>query len=69
MRCRCVVAGTQVIETEVPSHEDIEKNGLVSRIFVVDCEDLDAGAVWEFDLPYHLPYGLHSGFLNWEHMK
>jgi len=64
----CVVVGTQVPET-VPSHEDIEKNGLISRIFVVDCEDLDAGAVWEFDLPYHLPYGLHSGFLNWEHMK
>jgi carotenoid cleavage dioxygenase len=65
----CVVVGTQVPETDVPSHEDIEKNGLISRIFVVDCEALDAGAVWEFDLPYHLPYGLHSGFLNWEDMK
>ena len=68
--CYVVVAGTQVPETEVPSDEDIANNNcLLSRIFVVDGENLDAGAVWEFDLPYHLPYGLHSGFLDWEHMK
>jgi hypothetical protein len=57
-------------EPHVPSEESIaNENVLTSRVFVVDGDDFDAGSVWEFDLPYHLPYGLHSGFLNWEYLK
>jgi Lignostilbene-alpha,beta-dioxygenase and related enzymes len=69
--CYMVAIATYVPETpHVPLEEEIAKdNVLTSRVFVVDGDNFDAGAIWEFDLPYHLPYGLHSGFLNWEHLK
>jgi carotenoid cleavage dioxygenase len=69
--CYMVAIATHVPEEpHVPSEESIaNENVLTSRVFVVDGDDFDAGSVWEFDLPYHLPYGLHSGFLNWEYLK
>ena len=61
-----VVVATQVPEP-VPSWDDIaEKNVLKSRVFVLDGEDMNAGPVWEFDLPYHVGYGLHSAFVEWD---
>ena len=64
-----IVTATKVPDI-VPSENCIaNKNVLDSRVFVVDGDNLDSGAVWEFDLPYHLPYGLHSAFLDWDKMK
>jgi len=68
-----MVVGTKVPLMEnnvVPSIECIANDNVVlSRVFVLDGDNLNDGSVWEFDLPYHVPYGLHSAFLDWKHMK
>lgn len=47
-------------------HEDL---ALRSQMLIFDGNDLDAGPVYALDLPYHVPYGLHSSFLEWDKMK
>jgi carotenoid cleavage dioxygenase-like enzyme len=54
----------------VPLWDDIaRKNVMKSRIFVLDGDQLDDGPVWEIDLPFHMPYGLHSSFVEWKVLK
>lgn len=58
------------VPEEVPSWEEIEQdNVLRSRVVLLDTENLGAGPVWTMDLPYHVPYGLHSHFLEWDKLK
>lgn len=65
-----VIVGATRVPNETPDESSIaHKNVLSSRVFVLDGDDLDAGPAWEFDLPYHLPYGLHSTFLSWDKLK
>lgn len=39
-----------------------------SKVIVLDGDRLDE-VVFAWDLPYRVPYGLHSMFLDWEKMK
>ena len=48
---------------------DYDGSSLTSKVFIVDGGDLDAGPVYSATLPYHVPFGLHSGFIEWKHMK
>lgn len=41
---------------------------LVSRVVLLDGNQLENGPVWQCDLPHHVHYGLHSMYLNWESM-
>jgi carotenoid cleavage dioxygenase-like enzyme len=62
-----------LISTFVPdgfnSWRDIPDALLKSRVLVFDGDQLDQGPVWQCDLPYHVPVGLHSAFLSWDCMK
>ena len=49
--------------------KDYDGSPLTSKVFIVDGDDLDAGPVYSATLPYHVPVGLHSSFIDWEHMK
>lgn len=48
---------------------DYDASPLQSKVFLLDGDDLDKGPVYTATLPFHIPYGLHSGFVDWEHMK
>jgi Retinal pigment epithelial membrane protein len=39
-----------------------------SKVVVLDGDNLDK-VVFALDLPYKIPYGLHSMFLDWDNMK
>jgi len=41
---------------------------LRTQLLVLDGDDLTVGPVSSVDLPYHVNYGLHSQFLEWEKM-
>ena len=68
--------GTYVlmIATQVPegiSFQQVATGAarLRSQVLVLDGDDLNCGPVCTLDLPFHVPYGLHSAFLKWEKMK
>ena len=48
---------------------DYDGASLVSKVFILDGDNFDDGPVYSATLPHHVPYGLHSGFIDWEHMK
>lgn len=52
--------------TSWQSKEDIAK--LKSQVLLLDGDRLEDGPVWSAELPYHVPYGLHSCFVDWETM-
>jgi carotenoid cleavage dioxygenase-like enzyme len=54
------------IATYVPPEES--GGPLLSRVVLLDGDQLDQGPVWQCDLPHHVHYGLHSMYLNWESM-
>jgi carotenoid cleavage dioxygenase-like enzyme len=65
-----------IIATHVPvgvSWMDVTTNydeaTLTSKVMILDGDDLDAGPVYTAALPYHVPYGLHSSFIDWKHMS
>lgn len=39
---------------------------LKSQVLLLDGDRLEAGPVWSCDLPHHVPYGLHSCFVEWD---
>jgi carotenoid cleavage dioxygenase len=61
-----------LVATHVPNgtlwqnKDDLE--ALKSQILLLDGDRLDMGPIWTADLPYHVPYGLHSSFVQWETM-
>ena len=42
---------------------------LKSQVLVLDGGRLADGPVWSADLPHHVPYGLHSCFVEWDKMQ
>jgi carotenoid cleavage dioxygenase-like enzyme len=58
----CVPKGTSW-----QSHEDLK--ALKSQILLLDGDRLEMGPVWTADLPYHVPYGLHSSFVKWDTLQ
>lgn len=62
-----------MVATNVPkgtswqSKEDL--TALKSQVLVLDGDRLEDGPMWSADLPYHVPYGLHSCFVEWDKMK
>jgi carotenoid cleavage dioxygenase-like enzyme len=62
-----------LLSTFVPdgfdSWRDIPDSALKSRVLLLDGDRLDSGPVWQCDLPYHVPVGLHSAFLPWDCIK
>lgn len=48
---------------------DYDGSPLTSKVFLLDGDDLDVGPQYSASLPFHVPYGLHSGYIDWEHMK
>ena len=46
-----------------------EENSMKSRFLILDGDNISDGPVATIDLPHHMNYGLHSMFLDWEHMK
>jgi carotenoid cleavage dioxygenase-like enzyme len=59
-----------LIATHVPkgtlwlNKDDME--ALKSQILLLDGDDIDMGPIWTADLPYYVPYGLHSSFVPWD---
>jgi len=53
--------------TSWQSKEDLAK--LKSQVLVLDGDRLEDGPVWSADLPYHVPYGLHSCFVGWNTLR
>jgi carotenoid cleavage dioxygenase len=49
--------------TSWQSQDDLK--ALKSQILLLDGDRLEMGPVWTADLPYHVPYGLHSSFVKW----
>ena len=49
--------------------KDFDKSSMTSKVFIVDGENMNAGPVYSATLPFHVPYGLHSEFIDWEQMK
>ena len=67
-----------LIATHVPegvSWDQVEKDDnndaalVQSKVMIVDGDNLAAGPLYSATLPHRVPYGLHSGFLHWDHMK
>lgn len=65
-----------LIATHVPAgvtrrdvSRDFDGCSLSSKMFIIDGDDLDAGPVYSATLPCHVNFGLHSGFIDWEHMQ
>ena len=48
---------------------DYDGSSMQSKVFILDGDNVDAGPVYSATLPFHVPYGLHSGFIDWKHMK
>eukprot|EP00797_Seminavis_robusta_P017085 Sro254_g100160.2 (306) ;mRNA; r:31987-32904 len=48
---------------------DYDAAPIQSKVMMLDGDDLDAGPVYSATLPYHVPYGLHSGFIDWKNLK
>jgi carotenoid cleavage dioxygenase len=42
---------------------------LRSQLLVLDGESLSSGPLYATETPFHVPYGLHSAFLDWEKMN
>ena len=53
--------------TSWESKEDLAK--LKSQVLLLDGDRLEDGPVWSADLPHHVPYGLHSCFLEWNTLR
>lgn len=63
-----------LIATHIPSDtllSDVENgtSGVKSQVQILDGDNLSAGPVFSAELPYWVPYGLHSSFVNWKQMK
>ena len=50
--------------TSWQSRDDLK--ALKSQILLLDGDRLEMGTVWAANLPYHIPYGLHSLFVEWD---
>lgn len=50
--------------TSWKSKADMAK--LKSQVLLLDGDRLEDGPVWTADLPHHVPYGLHSSFVEWD---
>ena len=48
---------------------DYDESTLESKVIILDGDNLDKGPLYSATLPYHVPYGLHSAFIDWEYMK
>jgi carotenoid cleavage dioxygenase len=56
-----------LIATQV-RREEIN-DSLHSQVLVLDGDRLDYGPLYALNLPYNVPYGLHSAFIDWNKMK
>jgi carotenoid cleavage dioxygenase-like enzyme len=59
------------VPTEATNRINIatKPNVLRSQLLVLDGDSLSSGPVYATETPFHVPYGLHSSFLDWEKMN
>jgi len=65
-----------IIATNVPEGitwkdvaADYDGAPLQSKVFLLDGDDMNKGPIYSASLPFHVNYGLHSEFIDWEHLK